>query len=123
MKAKGRHPAEESSGDRWRAIETRDRSADGSFVFGVTSTGIYCRPSCPARRPRREHVTFFALPQAAECNGFRACKRCRPNQAKIQDPAVAAVAHVCRKIDEHVQGGEVDSGESRLTLGALGQAA
>ena len=53
----------------WRAVETRDRGADGAFVYAVRSTGIYCRPSCPSRRPRREQVVFFPLPEAAEQAG------------------------------------------------------
>lgn len=123
VKAKERHAGDASVAAQWKAIETRDRSADGAFVFAVTSTGVYCRPSCPARRPKREHVTFFDLPQAAEREGFRACKRCRPNRAKVQDPVVAAVARICRKIEEHVRSAEADGSENRLTLGALGRTA
>ena len=57
----------------WHAVQTRDRGADGAFVYAVRSTGIYCRPSCASRKPRREQVEFFSLPEAAEQNGFRAC--------------------------------------------------
>ncbi|MGH7838667.1 MAG: Ada metal-binding domain-containing protein, partial [Candidatus Binataceae bacterium] len=57
----------------WNAVLTRDRAADGTFVYAVRSTGIYCRPSCPSRKPRRDQVVFFALPDAAEQNGFRPC--------------------------------------------------
>src|SRR3954447_16746010 len=64
--------------DRWQAVMNRDRGRDGEFVFAVSTTGIYCRPSCPARRPRRENVSFFADPTTAERAGFRACRRCRP---------------------------------------------
>ena len=63
---------------RWIAVQARDASADGRFVYGVTSTGIYCRPSCPSRRPRNDRVAFFATPAAAERAGFRACLRCDP---------------------------------------------
>jgi AraC family transcriptional regulator, regulatory protein of adaptative response / methylated-DNA-[protein]-cysteine methyltransferase len=63
---------------RWLAVQLRDATRDGEFVFAVRSTGIYCRPSCPARRPRPEQVRFFAGPAAAERAGFRACRRCRP---------------------------------------------
>jgi AraC family transcriptional regulator, regulatory protein of adaptative response / methylated-DNA-[protein]-cysteine methyltransferase len=113
-----------TSAGRWKAVASRDRSADGAFVFAVKSTGVYCKPSCPARRPKPEHVTFFALPQAAERKGFRACKRCRPNQAKIQDPAVAAVGRVCLQIDEHMRNGELNGdGGNQMTLSALGRAA
>ena len=64
--------------NRWRAVLARDASQDGTFVFAVSSTGVYCRPSCPSRRPRRENVTFFNKPDEAEKAGFRACLRCRP---------------------------------------------
>jgi AraC family transcriptional regulator of adaptative response / DNA-3-methyladenine glycosylase II len=63
----------------YRAVSGRDRRFDGRFVFGVTSTGIYCRPSCPARVPRPENVRYFAVPAAANAAGFRPCKRCRPD--------------------------------------------
>ncbi|MEM9153949.1 MAG: Ada metal-binding domain-containing protein [Cyanobacteria bacterium P01_F01_bin.33] len=71
----------------WRAILTRDSSLDGSFLYGVCSTGIYCRPTCPSRRPRRDRVSFFASPEAAERAGFRACKRCAPHERDSSIPA------------------------------------
>src|SRR5712671_6776039 len=64
--------------DQWQAVLARDSASDGKFVFAVSSTGVYCRPSCPAKRPRRENVTFFRRPQEAESAGYRACLRCRP---------------------------------------------
>jgi len=85
----------------WNAVLARDASRDGSFVFAVRSTGIYCRPSCPARRPRREQVSFFNLPEAAEQAGFRACRRCHPRRAKSADPRVELVRQICHAIDEH----------------------
>src|SRR5436309_11121145 len=70
----------EIDGDRgWRAVESGDARFDGWFFCGVTSTGIYCRPSCPARTPKREHVRFYPTAAAAQAAGFRACKRCRPD--------------------------------------------
>jgi AraC family transcriptional regulator of adaptative response / DNA-3-methyladenine glycosylase II len=63
----------------YRAVTARDRRLDGRFVFAVTSTGIYCRPSCPARTPRRENVRYYPVPAAAVAAGFRACRRCRPD--------------------------------------------
>ena len=63
----------------WRAVETGDARFDGWFFCGVKTTGIYCRPSCPARTPKRENVRFFATAAAAQGAGFRACKRCRPD--------------------------------------------
>jgi AraC family transcriptional regulator of adaptative response/methylated-DNA-[protein]-cysteine methyltransferase len=64
---------------RWNAMQRRDRRADGRFYCSVASTGIYCRPSCPSRLPKRENVAFHATPADAERAGFRACKRCKPN--------------------------------------------
>src|SRR3954464_5700920 len=65
----------------WRAVESRDASYDGRFVYGVSSTGIYCKPSCPSRRPSRANVSFHDSPDAAELAGFRACLRCKPRDA------------------------------------------
>ena len=62
----------------WEVVLSRDRHGDGRFVYAVSSTGVYCRPSCPSRRPARRHVTFFNSPQLAESAGYRACLRCRP---------------------------------------------
>ncbi len=81
---------------RWRQVEQRDRRADGAFVFAVRTTRIYCRPSCPARRPRRERVAFFDTPDAAESAGFRACRRCRPRNL---EPRASLIARVKRLID------------------------
>lgn len=83
---------------RWPAVLRRDATRDGSFVFAVTTTGIYCRPSCPARRPRPGNVRFFEQPREAEAAGFRACRRCRP--ASARDPRSAWIARVCRLIEE-----------------------
>src|SRR5881296_836511 len=87
----------------WNAVLARDASRDGSFVFAVRSTGIYCRPSCPARRPRREQVSFFQVPEAAEQAGFRACRRCHPRRARANDPQVELVRRVCQAIDEDAE--------------------
>src|SRR5262245_14317261 len=87
-------------GRRWQAVLDRDRRLDGEFVFGVRSTHIYCRPSCPSRRPRRERVVFFPVPEAAESQGFRACRRCRPQEVVVADPAVAWARRLCREIGE-----------------------
>ena len=93
--------AELNNPELWNAVVERDASRDGSFVFAVRSTGIYCRPSCPARRPRREQVSFFPVPEAAEEAGFRACKRCHPRQAGASNPQVEIVRRICHLIDEH----------------------
>lgn len=84
----------------WNAVVTRDPQFDGQFVFAVSSTGIYCRPSCPARRPRRDRVSFFSLPEAAQQSGFRPCKRCQPQKPVAGDPQVELVRRACRLIEE-----------------------
>jgi AraC family transcriptional regulator of adaptative response/methylated-DNA-[protein]-cysteine methyltransferase len=83
----------------WQAVAERRRAADGAFVYAVKTTGIYCRPSCPSRRPRRERVEFFPLPEAAEQAGYRACQRCRPKAAPAAEPALDRVRAACRAID------------------------
>lgn len=88
---------------RWRQVLARDGEADGHFVYAVRSTGIYCRPSCPSRKPRRDNVRFYEVPEAAEQAGFRACKRCRPEQAAAADPRMAAVRRACREIERAEQ--------------------
>ena len=95
--------------DRWQAILARDGRQDGEFVFAVRSTGIYCRPSCPARRPRRENVRFFGDAAAAERAGFRACRRCRPRAAATAQEAL--VARATAWLDTHA--------EERVTLARL----
>ena len=95
--------AETGEQARWQAVLGRDARFDGRFVYAVRSTGIYCRPSCPSRRPRREQVLFFALPRAAEGAGFRSCRRCRPSQVAGRDPRAVRVERVCRYIDEHLE--------------------
>lgn len=100
----------------WEAVQGRDRSADGQFVYAVRSTKVYCRPSCPSRRPTRSQVVFFALPQAAEGRGFRPCLRCQPRRARSCDPRVEAVARVCREIESRVDSAEETTG---LSLAAL----
>jgi AraC family transcriptional regulator of adaptative response/methylated-DNA-[protein]-cysteine methyltransferase len=74
----------------WAAVMDRDRSRDGAFVTGVLSTGIYCRPSCAARHPRRENVRFFADGAAARAAGLRPCKRCRPDEIARDEQGIAA---------------------------------
>jgi AraC family transcriptional regulator, regulatory protein of adaptative response / methylated-DNA-[protein]-cysteine methyltransferase len=89
---------EHDNEELWRALTAKDRRFDGSFVFAVRTTGIYCRPSCPSRRPRREHVAFFDDAEAAEQAGFRACLRCRPKDAAVCGP-VGIVRRVCEFIE------------------------
>lgn len=110
---------EGGSAVRWRAVEERDRRADGKFVYAVRSTGIYCRPSCPSKRPKREKVQFFAIPEAAEQEGFRPCKRCLPKQAAVADPRLRAVSNVCRAIESQIRGEGFDGDDKALQLCAL----
>ncbi len=82
--------------DAWDAIRGRDVAASGRFVFGVTTTGIYCRPGCPARPPRREHVRLFQSTAEARDSGFRACLRCRPDEARTPAKVVLAESDLRR---------------------------
>ncbi|MGA2355156.1 MAG: bifunctional DNA-binding transcriptional regulator/O6-methylguanine-DNA methyltransferase Ada [Terriglobales bacterium] len=100
---------------RWQAVINRDRSLDGAFVFAVSSTGVFCRPSCPAKRARRENVTFFDHPLQAEQSGYRACLRCRP-KAVDGSPQSALIRSICRYIEQHVVDQQL---ENSLTLGHL----
>jgi AraC family transcriptional regulator of adaptative response/methylated-DNA-[protein]-cysteine methyltransferase len=84
---------------RWRAVVARDSAADAAFVYSVRTTGVYCRPSCPARLPRRENVRFHATREDAARAGFRACQRCRPDEAPLAERQQAAVARACRLIE------------------------
>jgi AraC family transcriptional regulator, regulatory protein of adaptative response / methylated-DNA-[protein]-cysteine methyltransferase len=82
----------------WQAVLDRDRQFDGQFVYAVRSTGVYCRPSCPSRRPRREQVDFYETNEAAAQAGFRPCKRCRPDEV---DSQAEMVRQVCAYIETH----------------------
>jgi AraC family transcriptional regulator of adaptative response/methylated-DNA-[protein]-cysteine methyltransferase len=84
---------------RWAALRRRDPAADGHFLFSVETTGVYCRPSCAARSARPEHVAFHADCAAAERAGFRACKRCRPDQPSRAEREAALVADACRLLE------------------------
>jgi AraC family transcriptional regulator, regulatory protein of adaptative response / methylated-DNA-[protein]-cysteine methyltransferase len=84
----------------WRASVARDPRADGVFFLAVRSTGIYCRPSCPARRPLRHNVLFFRTQQEAEHHGFRPCRRCRPNEALGAAVLVERAAHLLRATED-----------------------
>jgi AraC family transcriptional regulator of adaptative response/methylated-DNA-[protein]-cysteine methyltransferase len=97
---------------RWHAVLRRDAARDGEFVFAVSSTGVYCRPSCAARRPRRENVEFFSIPEAAERAGYRACLRCRP-RALSGNAELKTVRAICRYIEQHL--------DEPLTLDRLGR--
>jgi AraC family transcriptional regulator, regulatory protein of adaptative response / methylated-DNA-[protein]-cysteine methyltransferase len=96
----------------WQAVENRDAQRDGAFFYGVLTTGVYCKPSCPSRRAKRENVKFYATSAEAEADGLRACLRCRPLIAAKDDPWAARIRKVCRYIEQHI---EQDSDEL-LTL-------
>src|SRR6267378_364465 len=115
MKAK--NPTEEAPVNEaiaWESVLHRDSSADDRLRYGVTTTGIYCRPSCPSRRPKRDNVAFFSSAEAAERAGFRACQRCRPNHARTANRAVERARDY---IDSHL----AEFGEERITLEVLGE--
>ncbi len=95
----------------WEAVLLRDKSKDGVFVYAVRSTGIYCRPTCPSRRPARQNVVFFQEPSAAESAGFRACQRCRPTETEAN---LELARNVCRYIENKL--------EELVSLEALGEA-
>jgi AraC family transcriptional regulator of adaptative response/methylated-DNA-[protein]-cysteine methyltransferase len=99
--------------DPWKAVIARDPNYDGEFVFAVATTGIYCRPSCAARRPRRENVTFFSRPDQAERAGFRECLRCRPRSFS-GNPLSDVAKEICRYIEQHL--------DEPITLERLGKA-
>ena len=90
--------------DRWRAVLARDPEANGRFVYAVRSTGIYCRPTCASRRPRRAQVNFFEGPTRAEAAGFRPCRRCRPEDADMADSQTEMVRRACAAIDAATDG-------------------
>lgn len=84
---------------RWAAVVARDRRCDGHFYYSVSSTGVYCRPSCPARLAKRANVRFHASRAEAEAAGFRPCKRCRPDQPSLDEQHAAMVTTACRLIE------------------------
>src|SRR6185437_5806868 len=88
-----------SEDSRWRALCARDAAADGAFFYGVRTTGVYCRPSCGARRPNRENVSFYESREAAQRAGFRPCRRCRPDAPAPGAEQAAMVAKACRTIE------------------------
>jgi AraC family transcriptional regulator, regulatory protein of adaptative response / methylated-DNA-[protein]-cysteine methyltransferase len=98
--------------ERWNAVIARDVARDGEFVFAVSSTGVYCRPSCAARRPQRENVTFFFTPDEAERAGYRACLRCKPRSASGNSSSDSVKA-ICRFIEQHL--------DELITLARLGR--
>jgi AraC family transcriptional regulator, regulatory protein of adaptative response / methylated-DNA-[protein]-cysteine methyltransferase len=88
-----------SDDQRWAAVVNRDRNADGQFFYSVATTGVYCRPSCGSRQPLRKNVAFYTRREEAEAVGFRACKRCRPDDPDAQDKRATAMEKACRLIE------------------------
>src|ERR1700681_2881588 len=86
----------------WTAVLERDAQFDGTFVYAVDSTGIYCRPTCPSRRPRRANVRFFGIPEEAEAAGYRACRRCRPRRGEAS-AQTEAVRRACEYLESHLE--------------------
>src|ERR1700716_281705 len=104
MKSAGTFPVPQTPSKRQclAAVASRDARLDNAFVYAVRSTGVYCRPSCPSRRPRPKQMQFFAMPEAAERAGFRPCLRCRPRQAPRNTQA-ELVRRVCSAIEADVE--------------------
>jgi len=96
--------------EKWGAVLRRDGRFDGVFVLAVRSTGIYCKPSCPARHPKRENVMFFSSPDEAERHGFRPCRRCKPQEA-TRSPQMDLIDRVCKYMDSNL--------DRKLTLSNL----
>jgi AraC family transcriptional regulator of adaptative response/methylated-DNA-[protein]-cysteine methyltransferase len=98
---------------RWQVVLAREVCSNEQFVYAVRSTGVYCRPGCPSRRPRRQNVVFFPIPDAAERAGFRPCRRCRPEQPRATSPQIKMIYRACRLIEERL--------DAPSTLASLGE--
>lgn len=109
-----RAPTFRSPAARWRAVRDRDLRADGCFLYAVATTGIYCRPSCPSRRPLARNVAYFDTAVAAAAAGYRACQRCHPDGAATAQRRSGRIAQLCRLID---------AAEAMPSLAVLAQAA
>src|SRR5438094_5891334 len=90
-----------TNAEAWRAVSARDAGHDGRFVYAVRSTRVYCRPSCPSRRPTRGNVRYFLVPEDAESAGYRACLRCRPREERALLDSERAVARARAYLDQH----------------------
>ena len=84
----------------WQAVKSNDARFDGAFFLGVKTTGIYCKPSCRARLPKRENVEFYPSFEAAEGKGFRACRRCFPRKIEMLDPQITKIMKACELIEQ-----------------------
>jgi AraC family transcriptional regulator, regulatory protein of adaptative response / methylated-DNA-[protein]-cysteine methyltransferase len=95
--------AQTTDDPRWRAVVARDPASDGTFVYSVRTTGVYCRPSCPSRAARPENVRFHASGAAAAAAGFRPCKRCTPDLPSLLERHTATATKACRRIEAAVE--------------------
>jgi len=107
-----------SASSRWQAVLERDPSAATEFVYGVVTTGVYCRPQCASRRPKLDNVLFFDTWQLAEKAGFRPCKRCVPQAASTPNPAVDAVVRACALIEQSERAPSLEQLASEVGLSA-----
>jgi AraC family transcriptional regulator of adaptative response/methylated-DNA-[protein]-cysteine methyltransferase len=111
-------PAATETDRRWEALVQRDPRADGTFYYGVKTTGVYCRPTCPSRRPLRANVDFFATADAAEQAGFRPCLRCNPREAALAERHAVKVAEACRLIEQSEQAPDLNTLANNAGLSA-----
>jgi len=102
-------PLSSRDDDRWEVVVARDASFAGQFYIAVKTTGVYCRPGCPARLPKRANVRFFDTRDEAERAGFRPCKRCKPDQASLAELHAAKVAQACRLIEAAEEAPKLDA--------------
>ena len=102
----------------WKAVTTRDRSYDGTFFFGVKTTGVFCRPGCPSPLPKRENTVFAFSPTTLLQDGYRACRRCRPEEANRLDGSVKTVISLCRVIEESEEVPTIKELAARVGLSA-----
>ena len=109
-RAKERYPKLLTDAEKWDALRNRNWRYDGSFVFAVRSTGVYCNPSCPAKRSTMREVVFFSSSAEAERSGFRPCRRCKPNENGAS-PQLLMISRLCRYVENNV--------EKKLTLSTL----
>jgi AraC family transcriptional regulator of adaptative response/methylated-DNA-[protein]-cysteine methyltransferase len=101
----------------WEAVQQRDPAYDGAFVYAVRTTGVYCRPTCPSRRPHRHNVEFFEQMDAAEAAGYRPCQRCTPRQPDQPEPLAETVIAVCRYLEgEHESAPTLDDLAARFNV-------
>ncbi len=114
--SKGARAREVTSDPRWAQLVARVAAADGVFVYSVRTTGVYCRPSCGARAPRPENVAFYTSPSQAEASGFRACKRCKPNEPPASERNAALIAKLCRHIEQSGDAPSLDALASHAGL-------